>query len=154
MDKIELGLNNKKPGNYGFFCPVSKLHLTLSNPIGSVNADRVTSYILRGIKTKVLIDMNGVVNLDTGEVNSKQKPTTGKAESDKKSAEVEPQKEDISDVKTEESKVEEPKAEEPKVEEVKVEKAKEEKTETKPASKRGKRAEAKVVDEAAEQPKE
>lgn len=151
MDKIELGLNNKKPGNYGFFCPVSKLHLTLSNPIGSVNADRITSYILRGIKTKVLIDMNGVVNLETGEVNSKQKPTTGKEESDKKSAEVKPQKEEVSDVKTKEPKV---KTEEPKTEEPKVKEAKEEKTETKPARKRGKRAEAKVIDEAAEQPKE
>lgn len=70
MAKIEFCLNNKRPGNYGFFCPVSRLHLTLSNPIDSINADRVTSFILRGLNTKAIIDIRGVVDLETGELKS------------------------------------------------------------------------------------
>lgn len=66
MATIELRLNSKKPGNYAFFCPVTKLHLTIANPVGF--ADRVSNYILRGIKGKTLIDVNGVVGLETGNV--------------------------------------------------------------------------------------
>lgn len=65
---IRLRLNPKKVGNYAFFCPVSRLHLTLSNPVGL--ADRVTQYILRGVKTKSLIDIDNVIDLNTGTVKA------------------------------------------------------------------------------------
>lgn len=63
---IELRLNPRKPGNYAFFCPITKLHLTLTNPVGIT--DRVSVYIVRAIKAKTIIDVNNVVNLETGEV--------------------------------------------------------------------------------------
>ena len=66
MDRIKLALNLRKPGNYAFFCPVSRLHLTRSNPVGS--ADGVTSAILVGLRSKVLLDVDGVVNLETGKI--------------------------------------------------------------------------------------
>lgn len=68
MATIELRLNPSKTGNYAFFCPVTRLHLTLANPVGIT--DRVSHYILRGIKSKTLIDVNGVINLETGKVNA------------------------------------------------------------------------------------
>lgn len=120
--RIVLGLNPRKVGNYAFFCPDSRLHLTMGNPTGSVG--RITSPILRGLKTKVLIDVNGVVNLETGEVNNvvtlevnqvveaPEKPIVESEESTK------PQEEIPVEVKS---------------------------------SKKGKRAEAKPVDEAAAQ---
>lgn len=66
MATIELRLNSKKPGNYAFFCPVTKIHLTIANPVGFTN--RVSNYILRGLKSKTLIDVNNVVDLETGNV--------------------------------------------------------------------------------------
>ena len=63
---IKLMLNRRKPYNYAFFCPVSRLHLTLSNPVGTAN--EVTSAILRGLKSGVLVDVEGVVDLKTGKV--------------------------------------------------------------------------------------
>lgn len=75
MATIELRLNSKKPNNYAFFCPVTRLHLTLANPVGTT--DRVSNYILRGLKAKTLIDVKGIVDLTTGEINanvSKTKP--------------------------------------------------------------------------------
>lgn len=68
MDGIKIGLNRKKPGNYAFYCPSSRLHLTLSNPVAYV--DRVTSAILVGLRFGTLIDVNGVINLQTGEVSA------------------------------------------------------------------------------------
>ena len=68
---IVLRLNIAKPNNYAFFCPVTKLHLTLTNPVGTT--DRVSAYILRGLKSKSLIDVNNVVDLETGKVNAKNK---------------------------------------------------------------------------------
>ena len=52
---MKLQLNFNKPGNYAFFCPVSKVHLTRSNPVGFVN--EVTSYISRGLKSKSIIEI-------------------------------------------------------------------------------------------------
>ena len=71
MATVELKLNLRKPGNYAFFCPVTKLHLTLTNPVGTT--DRVSAYIIRGVKSKTLIDVNNVVDLETGKVNAKNK---------------------------------------------------------------------------------
>ena len=78
---IRFGLNFKKVQNYAFFCPESRLHLTLSNPVGTT--DRITVNILRGLKSKAIIDLDGVVNLETGElisVGGKEKPTAKKQE--------------------------------------------------------------------------
>lgn len=69
MDRIKIALNLKKPGKYAFFCPVSRLHLTRSNPVGYT--DRVTSAILTGLKYKTLLDVDGVVDLETGKVLTK-----------------------------------------------------------------------------------
>lgn len=59
-------LNRRKAGNYAFFCPASQLHLTISNPIDYAN--RVTSYILRGLKSGVILDTKGVIDLEAGVV--------------------------------------------------------------------------------------
>lgn len=59
-------LNLRKPNNYAFFCPVSKMHLTVSNPLGF--AEGVTPAILRGLHTKVLLDVDGVVDMTTGKL--------------------------------------------------------------------------------------
>lgn len=53
-------LNPKKANNYAFFCPVSRLHLTVSNPVGS--ASEVTPAILRGVRSGSLIDIDNAVN--------------------------------------------------------------------------------------------
>lgn len=78
MDRIKIALNLKKPGKYAFFCPVSKLHLTRSNPVGYV--DRVTSAILTGLKYKTLLDVDGVVDLKTGKVTEKAADSNNKEE--------------------------------------------------------------------------
>lgn len=52
---MELQLNFNKPGNYAFFCPVSKVHLTRSNPVAIVN--EVTPYIKRGLKSEAILDV-------------------------------------------------------------------------------------------------
>ena len=64
---LKFMLNTHKFNNYAFFCPVSKLHLTMSNPVGFVN--EVTPAILRAVKANNVIDVNGVIDLKTGTVN-------------------------------------------------------------------------------------
>lgn len=95
MATIKLRLNPSKPGNYAFFCPVTRLHLTLTNPVGST--DRVSNYILRGIKSKTLIDVDNVVDLSAGELKTE---TTKKVEAQVKSQEttasIQNQKESLS----------------------------------------------------------
>lgn len=127
MATIELRLNPRKPGNYAFFCPVTKLHLTLSNPVGTT--DRVSAYILRGVKGKTLIDVNNVINLETGELNVNKAKTESK---EVKAEQVKSETTAIQDQKEEESSQEV---------EVAVEKKK---------SARGKRQQAKIFDEVAE----
>ena len=58
---VKLALNRHKFNNYDFFCPVSKLHLTVSNPVGYTN--EVTPAILKAIKAKTVLDVDGVINL-------------------------------------------------------------------------------------------
>lgn len=53
---MKLQLNFNKPGNYAFFCPVSRVHLTRSNPVAFVN--EVTPYITRGLKSKSIIEVS------------------------------------------------------------------------------------------------
>ena len=67
---IKLMLNRQKFNNYAFFCPVSKLHVTVSNPVGYVN--EVTPAIIRAVKVKTLIDVDGVINIETGTVKDAQ----------------------------------------------------------------------------------
>lgn len=52
---MKLQLNFNKPDNYAFFCPVSKVHLTRSNPVAFV--DGTTPYIERGLKSKAIIEI-------------------------------------------------------------------------------------------------
>ena len=60
-------LNLHKFNNYAFFCPVSRLHLTVSSPVGYTN--EVTPAILKAIKAKTVLDVDGVINLETGTIN-------------------------------------------------------------------------------------
>ncbi len=126
MATIELRLNPRKLGNYAFFCPVTKLHLTLANPVGTT--DRVSAYIIRAIKSKTLIDVNNVINLETGMLNVDNKK-----------------------VKTENSKTtEQVKSETVATQNQKEESFQEVEDAADKKNKRGKRAQANPVDEAAE----
>lgn len=127
MATIELRLNQRKPGNYAFFCPVTKLHLTLVNPVGIT--DRVSPYILRALKSNTLVDVNGVIDLESGKmnVNNNTKKTETKTEP----------------VKSEATAIPDQKEESSQGAEVAVE-------EKKTTNKRGKRAQTNPVDEAAE----
>lgn len=121
---IKLALNVKH-NNHAFFCPVSRLHLTVGNPVDVVN--EVTPAIIRGLKSKVLVDVDGVIDLETGAVKKGSK--TPEKEQPKQQV-AEPEK----------------KAEEP-AKEVAPETPEAKETTNK---KRGKRAEAPVMDEAAD----
>ncbi len=68
---MKLQLNFNKPGNYAFFCPVSKVHLTRSNPVAFVN--EVTPYISRGLKSKSIIEVSD--NNVTGQKTAKPEET-------------------------------------------------------------------------------
>lgn len=128
MATIELRLNQRKPGNYAFFCPVTKLHLTLANPVGIT--DRVSPYILRALKSNTLVDVNGVIDLESGKtnVNNNTKKTETKTKSVKSETTVTPDQKEESSSQEVEAAVEEKKT----------------------TNKRGKRAQTNPVDEAAE----
>ena len=89
---IKLMLNRQKFNNYAFFCPVSKLHVTVSNPVGYVN--EVTPAILRAIKLSTLIDVDGVIDIETGTVKDAQPVKTPVQETPKS-----PEKADNADTK-------------------------------------------------------
>ena len=61
-------LNTQKFNNYAFFCPVSRLHLTVSSPVGYAN--EVTAAILRALKAQTILDVDGVVDIETGTVKA------------------------------------------------------------------------------------
>lgn len=128
MATIELRLNQRKPGNYAFFCPVTKLHLTLANPVGIT--DRVSPYILRALKSNTLVDVNGVIDLESGKtnVNNNTKKTETKTESVKSETTATPDRKEKSPSQEVEVAVEEKKT----------------------TNKRGKRAQTNPVDEVAE----
>jgi hypothetical protein len=114
---IKFMLNTRKPNNYAFFCPVSRLHLTVSNPVGF--ASEVTPAISKALKAKTLLDVDGVVNVETGTVKAgKQAP---KQEKPAEKTPAPTKSEDNGDSKQEATKVEAPvenaKAEEAKAEE-------------------------------------
>ena len=83
---VKLALNRHKFNNYAFFCPVSKLHVTVSNPVGYVN--EVTPAILRAIKLSTLIDVDGVIDIETGTVKDVQQAETPVQEESKNSETV------------------------------------------------------------------
>ena len=89
---VKLALNKNKFNNYAFFCPVSKLHLTISNPVGYSN--EVTPTILRAIKVNTLIDVDGVIDIETGTVKDAQQVNTPVQETPKS-----PEKTDDADTK-------------------------------------------------------
>ena len=57
-----LKLNLRKPNNYAFFCPVSKVHLTVSSPVGFAN--EVTPAIFKAVKANTVLDVDGAIDLD------------------------------------------------------------------------------------------
>ena len=61
-------LNLHKFNNYAFFCPVSRLHLTVSSPVGFSN--EVTPAILKALKAKTILDVDGVVDIEAGTVKA------------------------------------------------------------------------------------
>lgn len=65
---IKLMLNLHKFNNYAFFCPVSRLHLTVSSPVGYTN--EVTTAILKALKAETILDVDGVVDIETGTVKT------------------------------------------------------------------------------------
>ena len=127
---IKFMLNMHKFNNYAFFCPVSRMHLTVSSPVGFAN--EVTPAILKGLKSKAILDVDGVIDLETGAV----KATQAKAQPTPEPVKTEPEKKVEASV--------EPVADTPK-----EEPKEEDKQDKKAAPKRGKRAEANPVDEAA-----
>lgn len=89
-------LNNKKPNNYAFFCPKSRLHLTVSNPVGSVN--EVTTDIIRAVKSKTLLDIDRVINLknnqtQTEAMNTKNEPPAETASTESSNTDSQQEKE-------------------------------------------------------------
>lgn len=76
---MKLQLNFNKPGNYAFFCPVSRVHLTRSNPVAFVN--EVTPYIKRGLKSKSIIEVSD--NNVTGQKTAKPETKPVQAEETK-----------------------------------------------------------------------
>lgn len=68
---IRLKLNHKKTNNYAFFCPASRLHLTVSNPLGMVEG--ITPAIIRGILSKSIIDVDNVIDTSTGKLKTLDK---------------------------------------------------------------------------------
>ena len=63
---FKLMLNLHKYNNYAFFCPVSRLHLTVSSPVGFAN--EVTPAILKGVKANTILDVDGVIDIESGTV--------------------------------------------------------------------------------------
>lgn len=75
---IKLALNLHKFNNYAFFCPVSRLHLTVSSPVGYTN--EVTPAILKALKVETILDVDGVIDIETGTVKAAKQATATKAQ--------------------------------------------------------------------------
>lgn len=132
---IKLMLNLHKFNNYAFFCPVSRLHLTVSSPVGFSN--EVTPAILKALKAETVLDVDGVIDIETGTVKAGTQ-----APKQEKPVEEAPETKQEAPAKAEEPKVEKPKAEEPKAEEAKVEEASAEEKPKKGGKKAAKTADA------------
>jgi hypothetical protein len=132
---IKLMLNLHKFNNYAFFCPVSRLHLTVSSPVGFSN--EVTPAILKALKAETVLDVDGVVDIETGTVKAGTQ-----APKQEKPVEKAPETKQEAPAKAEEPKVEAPKVEEPKAEEAKAEEASAEEKPKKGGKKAAKTADA------------
>ena len=75
---VKLMLDLHKFNNYAFFCPVSRLHLTVSSPVGFAN--EVTPAILKALKAKTILDVDGVVDIETGTVKEAKQVAAPKKE--------------------------------------------------------------------------
>lgn len=80
MAGIKLELNRNVDENYAFFCPHALIHLSQSQPMGV--APRLSSYILTALRFGTLIDVDGVVDLETGELkqSSEENPDASDGE--------------------------------------------------------------------------
>jgi hypothetical protein len=126
-----LQLNFNKPDNYAFFCPVSRLHLTRSNPVGKVN--EVTRYIQRGLNSGKIIELKEENNDNVSDNNKKE---TEQEQLQKSTISSEVQMENPVESEVVEPKVEEAKEEAPTDENVKKENVQQE-TPTETSKKRG-----------------
>jgi hypothetical protein len=99
---IKLMMNLHKFNNYAFFCPVSRLHLTVSSPVGFAN--EVTPAILKALKVETILDVDGVVDIETGTVKA-NKQASVKAEKpvEKAPEQKVPEQKDAEPVKAEET---------------------------------------------------
>ena len=70
---MRIALNRLKPNNYAFFDPVSRTHLTLSDPIATVN--EVTKPIERALKTKTILQLDGEEVKGSNEKANKEQPS-------------------------------------------------------------------------------
>jgi hypothetical protein len=132
---IKLMLNLHKFNNYAFFCPVSRLHLTVSSPVGFSN--EVTPAILKALKAETVLDVDGVIDIETGTVKAGTQ-----APKQEKPVEKAPETKQEAPAKAEEPKVEAPKVEAPKAEEAKAEEASAEEKPKKGGKKAAKTADA------------
>ena len=105
---MKLQLNFNKPGNYAFFCPLSKIHLTRSNPVAFVN--EVTPYINRGLKSKASIEI-GETEGQKANIKKEEEPVKKEEVASSTEQATETVEEVKATEKTEETK-EEPKTEE------------------------------------------
>lgn len=150
MDRIKLMLNSRKPDNYAFYCPSTNLHLTRSNPVGYV--DRVASTIFIAVKSGALIDVDGVIDLETGELKIAKKDYVTpeiveiKQEEEKIDA-PEPVAPKQEEEKSEDPVVEDPKQEEEKTEELDLFADLEIKEEKAASKKRSKKEKSDVVEQ-------
>lgn len=74
MAGIKLELNRNVDENYAFFCPHALIHLSQSQPMGV--APLLSSYILTALRFGTLIDVDGVVDLETGELKQSAEDNT------------------------------------------------------------------------------
>ena len=63
---LNLGLNLRVAGNYVFCDPAANIHLSLEQPRG--RASRLTPSVLRGLRAKTLVDIDGVVDIKEGKL--------------------------------------------------------------------------------------
>ena len=98
---MKVALNRLIPSNYAFFDPVSRLHLTLSDPVAVI--DEVTKPIEVALRTKTLIQLDGGEQV----TNKKAKEETPSEPKETPSAEPETSKDEPQEkeVKKEESEV-------------------------------------------------
>jgi hypothetical protein len=65
MFRVEL---NAKHNFLSFYCPITRLNLNLGQPVGY--SDKLTPYILKGLKTGRIIDVDGMIDLEIGDIKN------------------------------------------------------------------------------------